>query len=368
MQVCHLTLATAPSVSGIIMVVKLLWGLLAACGADRRDLEIRNTMSVHMWAITATADAAKTSCSFAFGWLAGGASLALIVAQIGLLWWVVYETLHPTCYVHSDCRVGEYCQLVQGFPTGMSYRPGLPRCGDCVLTYYYGVNESFCEGVLAGASASDLDLFGETRDLATVMCHAQRHCIATDTSVTRCDYLVHAKQTRTPAVVGLLLFAAALLVVPLSTSMDDVTIEHALLDWTRRRAPQSTSFRLFHPTHLVGLSLGLRRFFLPACVTLVCACWLLTQALSALHILLIILCVKVVCEADTMLASMLLSPAARTAVSLRRNRCATEPRGLPSARPTSMPTLPAHLASSSCARVSQASPLIDEMRRLGGPR
>lgn len=323
--------------------------------------EAANTGTLHMWAV---AQAIDPHASRLKAWLAMCASLSLVIIQIFAFTWVNYDASSPTCSAHTECRAGEFCAFSPARSLGVDFFLGITRCTDCASATDWTVgagvqcnvsnvlgtgdfgSEAFspwsdelrvwddldhsiewltdhvrvargmhrfgwltAEGRAARWNATERAAIAE--EYTKFACRAAWHCEETDRWADECDHIKLNHANLHTSQICLLGFVALLLSVPLAEDMEEAAIEEALLKYGVREgvdAPRSSLDFILRALLLVALRL--RRFFVPWACALAGVAVLVASPLSATNILLNVLAVAFVTEADDMLSAMFLPPAA----------------------------------------------------------
>ena len=89
-----------------------------------------DTGSIHMSFVVAIAPSPGDTPTWKQSikrWLLALTSLTIVVTQLVMAFWVTFESSHPQCSTHSDCRTGEFCNESQNFKGDFL----TPRCEDC---------------------------------------------------------------------------------------------------------------------------------------------------------------------------------------------------------------------------------------------
>ncbi len=307
------------------------------CIATRFELqtEVENTGSIHMFAI------AIVTNKLLFGpmrrWLAAFMSFCLVISQGFILSAVILEAANPPCVMHSDCRTGEYCSFWDYELSGSA--ASKPQCNDCasaiqmgriwVLPYRSHEQANWTARMVCDRHLRDLQAFDDVDRPQTelffdrsaftawgyderslrILCLSVRHCDETDALPSRCDHIAMSAGSMAQSTQLLLVFTAILLVGPLCKDMDDATIEEQVLDM-RLHHTKYKGLEL-HCIQFVRLALRSRRFVLPVLTGVASVGVLVTSTLTASNILLNMLAVTFITEADDILATALLPLAAR---------------------------------------------------------
>ncbi len=290
--------------------------------ANETHIDLENTGSIHIWAVAVCTDKATHWSMASF---AAAALLALVVLQLAVLAIVLTEAAYPGCSAHTECRFGEHCSI---WKDGGGHNLSMPRCSDCLFTNtsWNPINTIECELLLGvgqrlvpwGDDFQPWDRIDHTKleltdplldhdaERTRIDCLAWLHCSETDVMPDRCDYLVLNARTLHVSRILLLAFLALLFAVPLCEDIDSALTEEALLDHQLRdkRMSQMLSARTLR------FGLRFRRFWLPWFASTAALAVIVTSPFSAKDMLLNLLAIAFITEADDMLA-MLLSPAER---------------------------------------------------------
>lgn len=325
--------------------------------------EVHNTQSIHIWAITVCLNAGVGRTQ---ALLAALFSLALVTLQGTVLYWVVLEASAPTCATHTECRVGEFCMArgLGGRPDlgGEHHRPTyhnpFPRCYDCqiVLTgsgigtttsEATNVEEwwsTACAASLGSSSVAGEDFipWGDVKpwddidhtkewladpdhplrrfhpngsivlsvdewnaEVLAMRCREYLHCAESDMWLNSCDHIKLNMANFHPAQRVLAVFMSLLFAEPLARDVYDASIEEAVLN---HHVNAGTAPRRTLTYALVRRGLRMRRIGLPFSAASAAAAILLGDALSSTNILLNLIAVAFILDADDMVSSLFLPP------------------------------------------------------------
>lgn len=291
---------------------------------------IYNTKTIHMYAVTITCFTAARSTKWgvAKSWFLTFVSLSVLLAQIFVVESLLYEAAHPTCATHNDCRAGEFCNYISEFSESRQ-----PRCSTCseimsdelkqkclsdsivqswdfngfgkdVLWFHQDFSPSYDLTYLNlgyNISEADQDFY--------LLCAAAKHCSSSsnlagveEIPASMCPYLELMMAQVSVNHIIVFAFVAALFGATLTEDMREATIENALLDYTLQNLPDSSSI----PLSVFGIRLSnlIRKYYLPSMTAGATVSILLSGALSAKNILLNLLAVLFVTEADNHLATL----------------------------------------------------------------
>ena len=299
---------------------------------------VRNTESIHLWAVARCVD--KDQDAF-WAYVAAFASLALIVAQIFVLVQVGHESAFNGCSAHTDCQEGEFCLVGQPWNDEfirprctdcyriMSTRAAPPpifkNTSECWADLTPGFTDSDFFGCTAVLEAGNVDIWDDVNHVKFVIneqrvrencplyvCTARFHCEETDHEPFKCDHLENNLARMDSNSKALLAILSLFLAVPLANDMDQAAIEEALLNygqqdvWTGGLKPS-----MIFAGELVRIGLRIRREVLPVLTASIGVAVLLGGSLTAQELLLNVLAVSFITEADDMISSLCLTPPVR---------------------------------------------------------
>jgi hypothetical protein len=226
----------------------ILGGLTAAFGGTATLAPTKRAHGIHM-VLTLRATNPNTSTLKAAGWLS--LSLLIIMVQCIVLFVIVLESSHPRCSASDECPAGEWCAptIIYGLRD-----PG--ACNDC-----FTASDPKDEGQWAGVG--DAGYWEE----------AAAHCLLTDNDPLRCDHLVRHRNNLSGGGLVVLIFAAALSLIPTVSDLDQAEEEKVVM--ATRRVFSGGVGRL--PRALLYVSHRLRVFVVPALVVSATASLLLSN-------------------------------------------------------------------------------------------
>jgi len=287
---------------------------------EKNDM-LYDTKTIHMYAVAA---AVKTSNN-CVPWLFAVTSFFLFVAlQSSVLYWSTYETTLSSCSTHSDCRVAQYCDWVpEEFYSA--------TCTDCAWIYADDWINDNCPSIINDTeTGDDIDQtvlwfdrsykanynnskYGEQGDDG-FWCLAWQHCEQTEMykqadEKDRCDYvsLIANKFTYTRKFIYVI--AIMILAFHLSQDIEEAAIEEAILGHHLASTNENEALNLKHlPAFLLRLSLRYRRNVLPWMVAIAVIGVSLSDDLSVLNIMLNVLAILFILNADSTVAYLMLSP------------------------------------------------------------
>lgn len=281
-----------------------------------------DTKTIHMYAVAATVN---TDINSALPWLFAFTSLFLLASlQSAPLYLSTFETFQRSCSTHSDCRIGQYCD----------WNPEVfysATCKDCFYSYedaWY----SNCPSIINTAETGDdidqtvlwfdrsykanynISKYGK-RGEEGFWCLAWHHCEQTemyeqtDEKDNRCDYvsLIANKFTRTRKFVYVM--AMTILAFYLSKDIEEAAVEEAVLDHHLASINEDEGLTLkYLPAFFLRLSLRYRRNVLSWMIAITVIGVSLAEDLSVLNIMLNVLAILFIAEADSTIAYLILSP------------------------------------------------------------
>jgi hypothetical protein len=288
---------------------------------------ISDTGGIHMKSLVALTLYSATPWQSMRQWCVALTSISIVLTQIMVLAWLILEALYPTCATQNDCRIGEFCQDAISFPLFTQ-----PRCIDCDhvpngdwvnnCTEYEDLHESLLVWVTHDNVWNPTSLQNDTN---AVSCLQYLHCKETsiefedtyfiDQSIkardyghgdymphrhqeysNHCDHLILNKEKSSWAHSAVFIFAASLFSALLYSEINQCVIEEEVLKYAlRKRDPKQ---RAITPIELIRISIRMRKFLLPWWVTCAATSILISDDLSVKNILLNLLAVAFVLEAD----------------------------------------------------------------------
>jgi hypothetical protein len=283
--------------------------------SNDEDHALYNTESFHLQAIVGlTADYRTTDKEDEVlqKWLMPMASVLLMTIQLLVLYWLIYEASHPTCAMHDDCNIGEYCDHLGGSYTDSDTDPRCDSCLDMTISTSCEEYENINQDVLVWISKNG-DYHPEylNNDNA-IHCLEYLHCTGTDTGTGNCDYLdLNLDKITGPNVIVFtfvaILFAATLFEDIKETMVEEVLLDHVLVkiagtdqDISERKGTQFLAW-------IIRVTLRLRKFVLPWTVAAASATIIVVESLSSKNVLLNLLAVAFVTEADNIVGILFLN-------------------------------------------------------------
>jgi len=287
---------------------------------ERHDM-LYNTKTIHMYAIAA---AVNTDIHYALPWLFAITSLFLFVSlQSAALYLSTFETLLTSCSTHSDCRVGQYCEWnPENFYSA--------TCLDCAAMYDDDwADVSQCPSIINDTeTGEDIDQtvlwfdrsykanfnISKYREQGGVefWCLAWHHCEQTemyqpnDEKDNICDYISLIANKFTHTRKSIYVIAIIILTFHLSQDIEEATVEEAILG---HHLESTNKLKLkYLPAFLLRLSLRYRRNVLPWMVAIAVIGVSLADDLSVLNIMLNVLAILFILNADSTVAYLVLSP------------------------------------------------------------
>jgi hypothetical protein len=251
-------------------------------------------------------------------WIMPIASALLAMIQLLILYWLIFEASHPTCSMHSDCNIGEYCDNTGGIMGG-DYTS--PRCSSChfLNTYYEDHANSSCkayeqmhENTLVWISGDGNYHPEDLNNFTSIGCLISLHCDRTDTGSGKCDYLdLNLTKITWPNVIVFnfvaLLFAAHLYKDIKESMVEESLLDHALAKTSRTHHSATRKRDIQALAWVVRLTLRMRKFVLPWSVTAASTTIIVVESLSAKNILLNLLAVAFITEVDNIFGNLFLS-------------------------------------------------------------
>jgi len=290
---------------------------------------IYNTKTIHMYAVTITCYTATKSlrygklksCILAF------VSLFVVFSQIFVVESLLYEASHPTCAAHTDCRSGEYCSYDKEYSESRQ-----PRCSTCAEIFSEELKQKCASDSVVQSwqfSGFGKDVVWFNSDFATniditllnldssvtkededfyLLCVAFSHCTFSSHLAgiehipeSMCPYLEVMMAQVSSNQIAVFAFVAILFGAALVEDMRESTIENALLDFSLKNISDNDAIPL--SVFLIRISNLIRKYYLPSMTAGATVSIIISGALSAKNILLNLLTVLFVTEADNHLAA-----------------------------------------------------------------
>ena len=296
---------------------------------DCERKHIENTETIHMYAISMLYFSIEkpTRWRKIWSWLMALASFIIVWVQVSVMLSIIIESSNPTCTKHEDCVSGQFC-------TGLDqahYRQ--PRCGDCS---YFDDWQEQCDSSMIFDNVNKQDLieifdslwfqkdYTPSYDLHEgfqipfndedffMNCLGLEYCRDSipaglfDSSSSVCPYLDLLKGKLSSDQMIVFFFVILFFATSLAKDMQEAIVEDAILQHTidslkgRKYVPRSLLF--------IRISNRIRINMMPWITAAAGASILIYDALSAKNIVLNLLAVLFITEADNMLANLFLSP------------------------------------------------------------
>ena len=300
-------------------------------GLSRYQGKIYDTKSIHMCAITVAFKCALQPSIWrrVRSWIMTFMSLLTIFLQVLLLFPLINEITRSNCVMHSDCRNGLFCN---GIDTMATWRQ--PRCYDCSLIKWdeacpinitlpswasdveqYTQNMWFdadftphvdmSSNVLVNSTASNKDL--ELRCLAAQYCKTSTLPGMSTISKSTCPFLKLHLSKRSNDQILSFLFVSILFGSSLSFDLKESEIENTLLDFAISSL-QSQGKDILYSTYFIRLTNRMRRYVLPFLTTSAGAAIIISDEFSSKNILLNLISILFINEADNLLGLLFLPP------------------------------------------------------------
>ncbi len=313
---------------------------------------LENKRGIHLQAVVTACDPDASSFS---KWVMSLKSIFLVIIQLSVILWLNVEASHPTCAEHSDCNIGEYCAPYKAFP----------RCEDCPTVNFSTfesckVYENVVDSYLIWTSSGydHYPLLNQTaidcvRTLHCVQSSIIEYNVSTDISLYPdgtdsfedsyfhgCDYLslIHSKVTF--AHIMVLIFVSMVFAVYLWEDIYESMTEEAILDYglmqryerpNRERGEEENPLQennratsneqlpdtpgISSPAEIIRLSLRIRRFVLPWGVAAAGALITIRDTISSKNLLLNVLAIVFLTEADNQLGKIFATPNTRDMIN-----------------------------------------------------
>lgn len=278
----------------------------------KRRTGLRNTGSLHMYCVVA---ATERDATFGTATCLAVVSLLVVGVQVTILTVIAFESSHVSCNTHTDCHVGEFC---------FAWRPSFQnaRCSDCIdasdaAMMAAGIDPtSACASYVDWVDGDEIDHTyarlsnparwpdGKFNVTIEDQCLAWIHCKQTDVMPLECDYLQLNLERLNATIEMVLVVVSFLLAVPLAADMDDAAAEETLLDHRLRTRDLSRPVRV--ASELLRVSLRIRRFILAAVASAATVAINLYSDITAQELLLNLLAVSIITEADDLWAMLVL--------------------------------------------------------------
>ena len=290
---------------------------------------IYNTESIHSYAVATIQDSINTpsSSNRVKAWILSLTSLLVISAQLFTMNSLISESSQPTCATHTDCKEGQVCNGFKEFDMRQ------PRCQSCSYLNTQELGDS-CDQI---DELRNLDITSNLiwfeKDFTTHIdesisknfwndlnlaskCLARQYCIDTHPatadsssvwSQNACSffdiYISKISFDQMFVFGGVIILFASILTKDIEESL----IESVLLEYIY---PQhiSSSNSIFYTTMIVRTALHMKRYILPWMTAGAGASILLSGTFSTRNVVLELLAVLFILEADNLFSSLLLPP------------------------------------------------------------
>jgi hypothetical protein len=308
---------------------------------EKKDMDIiieksglYDTKTIHMLAVAAVVDSSSSTyqgcCCSVKSLLLVFCSLLLLMTQSFCLNTILSEVSYPVCATHSDCLTGDYCYMRDNGITRQ------PMCAACDLFEisddrdFINICESLDEVTNIDGEVDQTYIwidqkknlfYNETKYPSeyAVGCLAWQHCQQTSMfqssqpanveeakhmaeNINSCDYLALVKNKFNGPQMAVFVFMVFIFASSMSSDMEEAAIEEALL---LNAAFKNDSFVNIVPAQLLLVSLRYRRFILPWAIGAAVIAVSLTNDLSIVNILLNVLALEFLLNADSLVASFL---------------------------------------------------------------
>jgi hypothetical protein len=288
--------------------------------SDDEEHTLYNTESFHLQAVIAVTTDYSTSREYKQclqKWIMPVASVWIVTIQLIVLLWLIYEASHPTCSMHDDCNIGEYCDNTGG---SVSNTYTTPRCDSCMtMRWSKSKPTSSCESyedtnedVLVWISKDGNYHPSDLNNSTAIGCLEYLHCDGTDTGTNNCDYLdLNLDKITWPNKIVFffvaILFSGSLYQDIKESMVEEELLNHALAKTagTHQSRAQKNSTQLL--AWIVRLTLRLRIFVLPWAIAAASTTIIVVESLSAKNILLNLLAIGFIAEADNVFGQIFLS-------------------------------------------------------------
>lgn len=251
----------------------------------------------------------RTSRARILMWIMALSLLAFLLMQVFLFFILQEDSTSQACTKHSDCQQGKMCN---GFSGGWRH----PRCEPCV---YLENSEDPCE---VDVDLEDIfesswfdsnftpnvnieaenfsNIFSSEHD--AMRCIAEQYCEATSPvglSRDNCSFIKQLKEKAGVSGYIILLFMSLLFAVYLYKDMKEAEVENALLDFI---ISSELTDSLWVSMFIIRITNRARRLILPFYAAYAGAAIILTDDLSAKNIVLNLLALIFILEADNLIA------------------------------------------------------------------
>jgi hypothetical protein len=288
--------------------------------SEDKEHTLYNTESFHLQAVVALTTDYSTAREYnqcLQKWIMPLASVLLAMIQLLVLFWLIYEASFPTCSRHDDCNIGEYCDNLIKWEYSDTYTA--PRCNSCAYMYYEPSSTSSCESyedtnkdVLVWISKDGNYHPSSLNNSTAINCLVKLHCDGTDTGTDNCDYLDLNFDKITWSNRIVFFFVAILFSGSLYKDIKESMVEEALLNHamaktvgTHQNRAQENSTQLL--AWIIRLTLRMRIFVLPWVIAAASTTIIVVESLSAKNIILNLLAIGFIAEADNVFGLIFLS-------------------------------------------------------------
>jgi len=297
---------------------------------DSHSLEDTTGIQFHLQCVVAIAfsySLSSTRWERCRRWIMGVSSLALVILQFILLYFLILESSRSTCVSNMDCNVGEFCSTSNSMRLVRNTRltgsnSVQPRCTDCAVSDasyemddYKSCKEEYGflkEDVIVWISGDGI--YHPELDDRGIYCFNALHCIETnigfkgaesgfDDQYTdgHCDYLELNANKLTWSHILIFIFSAMLLGSTLQLDINQCITEEKLFDYALEKENVQGNPLV---VEIVRYAFRLRKFVLPWVVAAATATLMVVNSMSVKNILLNLLAIGFITEADNLLGKL----------------------------------------------------------------
>eukprot|EP00588_Corethron_pennatum_P024339 CAMPEP_0194311286 /NCGR_PEP_ID=MMETSP0171-20130528/8264_1 /TAXON_ID=218684 /ORGANISM="Corethron pennatum, Strain L29A3" /LENGTH=479 /DNA_ID=CAMNT_0039065319 /DNA_START=35 /DNA_END=1474 /DNA_ORIENTATION=+ len=261
----------------------------------------------------AVASVLRTDISRGGKYLHAAGALLFACVQNYAFYVMVVRASFPTCTSMTECPAGTFCANGQF---------ALPTCYDCAgIEAFTQLNVTTVEEVCPAELGHDkwenrdyldfdhqeLWMRPDTAESTRQKCIGYLHCTANDLDAEtgfegRCDYLALHKSKMDGGSWFMVVFFAVLWSLPLTLNVQEATAEERVLDHHLTGGARNI------PAEMVRLTLRIRRCVLPFSATAATLVLMITNDITAKHIILNFFSIIFLIEADNVAAVLFLGP------------------------------------------------------------
>uniref|UniRef100_A0A7S1BUE3 Uncharacterized protein n=1 Tax=Corethron hystrix TaxID=216773 RepID=A0A7S1BUE3_9STRA len=295
--------------TGILGKCLSMAGRLLGVGSDspRKDI---NTGTLGMYAVAVAVHPSACTNHRARAWLTAVMFLFFVMMETFVFLMVSLESVSPICNSVDDCLPGTYCYIEKGIKLG--------TCRDCA--YGQKPDDKICSAIFSSEMwekrdyAIDADYntlpLGKTfldldKNYDKYQCLASHHCSETDVDApnytnNHCDYIVQNTDKIDGATYIVIAFFSLLWSLSICEDFEESTIEEMVLDHYIKDS-------LSGPATIIRIALCIQKYFIPFYAIGSTIVLLITDPISAKSVILNLLAIGVLLEADNVIAVLFLN-------------------------------------------------------------